>query len=84
MTQIKEIYLHMHMKGATRKRSVFMFRLASLLFSIIGTTLAGSAIVVALTMGQDTLVPVVTAAVIGFAAALPVTWIVARKIAAQG
>ena len=61
-----------------------MFRLASLLFSIIGTTLAGSAIVVALTMGYDTLVPVVTAAAIGFAVALPVTWIVARKIAEQG
>lgn len=61
-----------------------MFRLASLLFSIIATTLAGSAVVVALTMGYDTLVPIVTAAVLGCALAFPVTWIVARKISSLG
>lgn len=61
-----------------------MFRLASLLFSIIATVLAGSAVVVALTTGHDTLVPIVTAAGLGCALALPVAWIVARKISSLG
>ncbi|MCU0855998.1 MAG: CTP synthetase [Rhodobacteraceae bacterium] len=61
-----------------------MFRIALLLFSMIATTLAGSAIVVALTMGYDTLGPVLAAAAIGFVAALPVTWAVARQIAGRG
>jgi predicted PurR-regulated permease PerM len=60
-----------------------MFRIALLLFSMIATTLAGSAIVVALTMGYDTLVPVLAAAAIGFVAAIPVTWAVARRIAGR-
>lgn len=59
-----------------------MFRVALLLFSLIATTLAGSAIVVALTLGYDTLAPIVAAAATGFAASLPVTWVVARKIVA--
>ena len=61
-----------------------MFRIALLLFSMIATTLAGSAIVVALTMGYDTLMPVLAAAAVGFVAALPVTWAVARQIAGRG
>ena len=61
-----------------------MFRIALVLFSMIATTLAGTAMVVALTIGQDTLVPLVTAAVIGFVAAVPVTWLVARQIAGRG
>jgi predicted PurR-regulated permease PerM len=60
-----------------------MFRIALLLFSMIATTLAGSAIVVALTMGYDTLVPVLAAAAIGFVAAIPVTWALARRIAGR-
>ena len=57
-----------------------MMRLASMLYSLIGTTLAGSAVVVALVIGQDTLKPIVVAAILGFVAAIPVTWAVARKI----
>lgn len=57
-----------------------MLRLASMLYSLIGTTLAGSAVVVALVTGQDTLVPIVVAAALGFVAALPVTYLVARKL----
>lgn len=57
-----------------------MLRLASMLYSLIGTTLAGSAVVVALVIGQDTLKPIVAAAVIGFIAAVPVTWAVAKKL----
>lgn len=57
-----------------------MYRLASLLYSLIGTTLAGSAIVVALVMGFDDLTGILGAAVIGALAALPVSWLVARKL----
>lgn len=58
-----------------------MFRLASVLFSMVATTLAGIAVVIALTIGQDTLQPILIAAAIGFVLAIPVTWLVARAIA---
>ena len=55
-------------------------RLAGILFSLISTTLMGSAVVVALTIGQDTLRPILIAVAIGFIVAIPVTWGVAKKI----
>lgn len=58
-----------------------MSRLMLLLFSIISTALMGTGIVVALTMGLDTLRPIVVAAAIGFVAAVPVSWLVARQLA---
>ncbi|WP_407495406.1 CTP synthetase [Pseudooceanicola sp. MF1-13] len=57
-----------------------MLRLASMLYSLIGTTLAGSLVVVALVMGQDTLRPILIAAAIGFVAAIPVAYAVAKKL----
>ncbi len=57
-----------------------MLRLASVLYSLISTTLAGTFVVAALVMGQDTLQPIVIAAALGFAAALPVTWLVAKTM----
>jgi ABC-type phosphate/phosphonate transport system permease subunit len=57
-----------------------MLRLASILYSLIGTTLAGTAMVAVLTAGYDTLVPIVAAAVAGAILALPVTYFVAREI----
>ncbi|WP_299784744.1 CTP synthetase [uncultured Marivita sp.] len=57
-----------------------MFRLASILYSLIGTTLAGTAIIAVLTAGFDTLVPIVAAAVIGALVALPVTYFVTRAV----
>lgn len=59
-----------------------MLRLAGILFSLIATTLAGSAIVVSLVLGHDTLQPVVMAAALGFVAAVPATWMVARQMVA--
>jgi hypothetical protein len=61
-----------------------MFRIALILFSMIATTLAGSAVVAALTIGQDTLGPILTVAALGFLIAVPVTWIVARQLAERG
>lgn len=57
-----------------------MTRLTMILYSMIGTALAGSAVVAALTMGQDTLKPILMAAAAGAVVALPVSWMVARKI----
>jgi predicted PurR-regulated permease PerM len=70
-------------RGREAARRHFVFRIAMILFSMIATTLAGTAMVVALTIGQDTLVPLVTAAATGFVAAIPVTWLVARQIAGR-
>ncbi len=57
-----------------------MLRLASMLYSFIGTTLAGILIVAALTAGYDTLVPILAAAAVGAALAMPVSYLVARAI----
>ncbi len=57
-----------------------MLRLASMLYSIIGTTMAGVLIVAALTAGYDTLVPIVIAAALGAVAALPISYFVAQAI----
>lgn len=57
-----------------------MNRLAGILFSLISTTLMGVAVVVALTIGQDTLKPILIAAAIGFVVSIPVTWFIAKKI----
>ena len=58
-----------------------MTRLTLILFSMISTTLMGTAIVVALTMGLDTLTPILIAAALGLGLAMPVSWLVAREIA---
>lgn len=57
-----------------------MLRLALILHLFIGSTLAGSAVVAALTMGLDTLQPILVAAALGFVLSIPVTWMVARKL----
>ena len=58
-----------------------MLRLTLLMFSIISTAMMGTAIIIALTIGQDTLIPILVAAAIGFALAIPASWIVARQLA---
>lgn len=57
-----------------------MTRLMMILYSMIGTALAGSGVVAALTMGHDTLQPILIAAALGAVLALPVSWWVARQI----
>lgn len=66
-------------KGDARKEG-FMSRLMMILYSMIGTALAGSAVVVALVTGNDTLQPILIAAACGAVLALPVSWWVARQI----
>lgn len=60
-----------------------MFGLASLLYSIVGTSLAGGLIVVVLVAGMGTAPYIVGAAALGAAAAMPVAWLVARAITAR-
>lgn len=57
-----------------------MLRLAMILFSMASATLMGVAIVVMLVIGQDTLVPIVAAAAVGFVIAIPISWMVAKAI----
>ncbi len=57
-----------------------MLRLALVLFGLIATLLAGSFVVVALTMGLNTLVPILVSAGLGAIIALPVSWLIARGI----
>ncbi|MFD1156909.1 CTP synthetase [Roseovarius aestuarii] len=57
-----------------------MFRLALILHVFIGSTLSGSAVIAALASGHDTLFPILIAAALGFLAAFPVSWAVARKL----
>lgn len=66
--------------GKTHIMEVLMLRLASILYSLIATTLAGTAVIAVLTIGYDTLVPILIAAVIGVAAALPISYLVAREL----
>lgn len=58
-----------------------MTRLMMILFSMASTTLMGVGVVVALTTGHDTVPAILAAAALGFVAALPASWLVARQIA---
>ncbi|WP_457645736.1 CTP synthetase [Profundibacter sp.] len=60
-----------------------MVRLTLLLYSFISATLAGVLIIVVLAAGYGTTLPIIYAAVTGFAVAFPVSWIVAKKISAM-
>lgn len=58
-----------------------MPRLFGLMFSLLSTALMGSGVVVALTAGFVTLKAIALAAAFGFVLALPVAWIIARRLA---
>jgi predicted PurR-regulated permease PerM len=61
-----------------------MLRLGFILHLFIGSTLAGVGVIAALATGYDTLYPILIAALIGFLAAFPVTWVVTRKLYENG
>ena len=56
-----------------------MFRLALLLFFVMGASVAGAVVIAALMAGFDTQAPIVLAAWVGFVAARPIRWMVARQ-----
>jgi hypothetical protein len=55
-------------------------RLMMVLYSMIATAMAGSGVIAVLSAGYATLWPIVIAAAVGAALALPVAWAVARQI----
>ncbi|MCV6586269.1 MAG: CTP synthetase [Marinibacterium sp.] len=57
-----------------------MLPLTLLIHIFVGSTLAGSAVIVALVMGYTSAAAILAAAAIGFVAAFPASWLVARKI----
>lgn len=61
-----------------------MFKLALVLHIFIGATLAGSAVIAVLVAGYGTLWPIVIAALVGFFAGFPVSWVIARQIYEEG
>jgi len=61
-----------------------MLRLGFILHLFIGSTLAGSCVIAALVIGQDTLTPILVAAALGFVAAFPVTYVVTKKLYENG
>lgn len=60
-----------------------MLRLASVLYAMVGTTMAGIMVVVALVTGYDTLNYIVMAAAIGAIAGLPAAYFIAKTITAN-
>lgn len=57
-----------------------MIWLGIILHLFIGSTMAGVAVIAALVMGRDTLVPILIAAAVGFASAFPVTYVVTKRL----
>lgn len=58
-----------------------MLPLALLIHIFVGSTLAGSAVIAVLTLGYGTLTPILVAAVAGFVAGVPASWVIAKKLA---
>lgn len=61
-----------------------MSRLFMLLFALIGPSLAGAGVIIVLSAGLVTLKPILTAAALGMALAVPVSWAVMRRLTAGG
>ncbi len=59
-----------------------MTRLFLLILSIAGVTCAGIGVVAALTLGQDTLQPILIAAALGLLVGTAASWVIARKLIA--
>jgi hypothetical protein len=59
-----------------------MTRLFLLIYSIVGVSCAGIGIVAALTIGQDTLQPILISAGLGAVLGIGASWIITRKLIA--
>lgn len=57
-----------------------MLALTLIIHIFLGSTVAGSAIIAALTMGYDTLQLILVAGIGGFIVAFPASWYIARSI----
>jgi len=61
-----------------------MFNLSLILHLFIGSTIAGRAMIAALTMGYDTLMPVMWSAIAGFVLSFPLSYLIAKKLYESG
>ncbi len=59
-----------------------MTRLFMLIYSIVGVTLAGIGVVIALTIGQDTLQPIIVSAALGAILGIAASWMITRRLIA--
>lgn len=57
-----------------------MLRLASMLYSIIGSSMAGACVIAALVTGYDSVQMILLAALVGAVIGVPVAYFVARAI----
>lgn len=57
-----------------------MIRLASLLYSIVATTLAGTAVIAVLVTGHDTAPMIVGAGALGALVSVPLSYVLAQRI----
>ncbi len=57
-----------------------MLPLMLIVHIFLGSTLAGTAVIAVLVMGYTAVLPIVLAAVVGFVAAFPASYLVARKL----
>lgn len=57
-----------------------MLPLMLIVHIFLGSTLAGTAVIAVLVMGYTTVLPIVLAAAVGFVAAFPASYLVARKL----
>lgn len=57
-----------------------MFRLASILYSLVATAISGTAVIAVLTAGMVTVPAIVGAAALGAIVAAPVSWLIARRL----
>lgn len=61
-----------------------MLRLASFLYSLIGSSLAGLGVIVVLVAGLASVQAILASAAIGALAGVPVSWLVAKQLYARG
>jgi hypothetical protein len=59
-----------------------MFRLFSIIYSLAGSALAGSGVVLALSTGHYGAAPILISAGAGAVLAVPISWVVARQLLA--
>lgn len=57
-----------------------MLRLTMVMYSIVGTTLAGIGVIAAVTMNLYDVQSIVVAAAVGAVVAVPVSWVIAKKL----
>ncbi len=57
-----------------------MIRLAAMLYSLIATAIAGSAVIAVLVAGMVTWIAILSAAAAGAVIAAPVSWLVAKRL----